>query len=272
MDVTAKLLRVFQVEKQLRGLQSRLHSAEKFLAEQNKELQGLSSRRSALEAQAKVLAAQAALAEGEVKRLDERMATVRKQMDTAQTNKEYQAFLVELNNYKTDRDKAETQALELMGKAEDLKKQSQELEGKQSERDKVRGVAASERDAHFKEIEARLVELKGQRDAAAADVPQDALTLLTRLLNQRGEEAMAPVHVQDRKRHEFTCGACQMSIPVDAVSVLLTKGKVTLCASCQCILFMDEEAIKAMQPPSKRAESAGPRAGGKRAPKSSPSA
>ncbi|MFZ2873054.1 MAG: hypothetical protein WAZ94_01080 [Phycisphaerales bacterium] len=259
MDVTAKLLRLYQVEKQLRGLQARLQAAEKFLAEQDKDLGSLSSKRSELEHQIKLLRAQAGDREGEVKRLDERMSTIRKQMDGAQTNKEYQAFLTELNNYKVDRDRLETAALEFMQKVEDLSKTVETVEGQRSERDKVRGVAQTDREARYKEIESRLVELKAQRDQAAAEVPSDVLLMLTRLLNQRGEEAMASVQVEDRKRHEYTCGACQMSIPVDAVSALLSKGKLTLCASCQCILYLDDEAMRALNPPK-----AGPKAGSKK--------
>jgi uncharacterized protein len=252
MDVTAKLLRVFQVEKQLRGLQSRLSSAEQFLAVQDKDLRQLSTQRSTLEQQVKQYTALALDREGEMKRLDEKIAAVRAQMESAQTNKQYQAFLLELNNFRTDRDKFEAEALELMQKADDLRKQLQDVEGRRSERDKVRGVAASDREVRYKEIEARLVELKGQRDAAASAVPGEALAILNRLLTQRGENAMAPVQVEDRKRHEFTCGACQMSIPIDAVSALMSNGRLTLCSSCQCILYMDVEATKAMNPPSKR--------------------
>jgi uncharacterized protein len=251
MDVTAKLLRLFQVETQLRGLQSRLTSAEKFLAEQDKDLHGLTTRRAMLEQQMKLMQAQGADREGEVKRLDERMAQIRSQMDTAQTNKEYQAFLLELNNYKTDRDKNDTAALEFMQKADELKKQLEEIDAARGERTKVRGVAASDREAKFREIETRVMELKIQRDEAAAEVPADVLGLLNRLLNQRGEDAMAPVQVEDRKRHEYTCGACQMSLPVDSVSALLSKGRLTLCSSCQCILYLDDTATNALQPPKK---------------------
>ena len=251
MDVTAKLLRVFRVEKQLRGLQGRLHAAEKFLAEQEKDLAGLDSRRATLDQQARALTAQASEREGECKRLDARMAALRTQMESAQTNKAYQAFLTELNNFKADRDKIETGAIELMQKLDEIKKQLAEIDAQRDERGKVKGVAANDRNDRFREIEARVMELKGQRDTAAQDLPPDALQMLNRLLNQRGDDAMAAVEIADRKRHEYTCGACQMSIPIDAVSALLSKGKLTLCASCQCILYLDEDSTKALTPSKK---------------------
>jgi predicted nucleic acid-binding Zn-ribbon protein len=248
MDVTAKLLRVFLVDKQLRGLKSRLAAAEKFLGSQNKELDGINSTRHTLETQLRGLQAQIADHEGEMKRLDARMATIRGQMDQAQTNKEYKAFLTEMNTFKTDRDKLETAALEFMAKADELRKQVAELESKSKERSQVRDVAATERDQRSSEIADRLKELTAERVKLAAEVPADIMVMYQRLLDQRGDDAMASVEVQDRKRHEFTCGACMMTVPVDSVSGLMSGGKLTTCKSCQCLLYMDQEAVKAMQP------------------------
>jgi predicted nucleic acid-binding Zn-ribbon protein len=263
MDVTAKLLRVFNVDKQLRGLQSRLGSAERFLGEQTKEIEGLDSKRSTLDAQLKTNAAQAADFEGEMARLDAKMATIRKQMDAAQTNKEYKAFLTEINTFKADRDGLETKALELMTKSDELKKQAAELDGKRSERQQVQKVAAGERDQRFKEIETRLNELKAERAKLAAEVPADVMSVFQRLVDQRGDEAMGPIEVADRKRHEYHCGVCMMALPVDVVSLLMSSGKLTLCKSCQCILYLDEEAKKAMEPSSKGGKSGKGKSGAK---------
>src|SRR4051812_27142646 len=160
MDVTAKLLRVFLVDKQLRGLQSRLGSAEKFLAEQTREIDGIDAKRGGLETQLKTLTAQASDNENEMAQLDAKVTKIRTQMDSAQTNKEYKAFLTEVNTFKADRDRLETSALELLAKVDDLKKQVAELVEKRGEREQVRKVAAADREKRYKEIETRLNELK----------------------------------------------------------------------------------------------------------------
>jgi hypothetical protein len=247
MDVTSKLRKVFEVEQQLRGLKSRLTGAEKFLSEQDKELKSLDEKRRQLESEGKTLKAKAADHEGEVKRLDARMATIRSQMDNAQSNKEYKAFLTELNTLKADRDRAETAALELLQRADAAKQHLEDVSGRRGEREKVRGVAAGDRDKKSDEIAVRLSELTAQRDALAKDVPGDALLVLRRLVETRGEEAMAAVEIIDVKRFEFHCSGCQMAIPVDAVTSLITTGNLTKCASCQCILFLEEESQKAVQ-------------------------
>jgi len=265
MDVTAKLLRVFIVDKQLRGLQSRLGSAERFLGEQTREIDSLDSKRSTLDTQLKTNAAQAADFEGEMARLDAKMATLRKQMDEAQTNKEYKAFLTEINTFKADRDALETKALELLTKSDEIKKQAAELTGKRSEREQVQKVAAGERDQRFKEIENRLNELKVERKRLAAEVPAEVMGVFQRLVDQRGDDAMGPVEIADRKRHEYHCGVCMMALPVDVVSGLMSSGNLTLCKSCQCILYLDEEGKKAMDPTPRKAEKAGKAGKGKTA-------
>lgn len=252
MHVTDSLLQVFKVDKQLRGLQSRLKGAEKFLAEQDKELGTIESRKAGLEGELKALAAKIADAEGECKRIDARVATLRSQMDTAQTNKQYQAFNVELATHKTERERHEAAAMELMTKSEELKKQLAELSDKRGEREKVRKVAVTDREARFIEIESKVNELKSQRTTLVGSVPADALKVYERLLADRGDEAMAAIEVVDRKRHEYHCGSCMMSLPMESVSGLLASGKLTRCPACQCALYLEEDAREKLTNPKKK--------------------
>ncbi|MBS0186790.1 MAG: hypothetical protein JSS51_01905 [Planctomycetes bacterium] len=249
MNVTSKLLSVFKVDKQFRGLRSRLSAAEKFLAEQNRQIEQINAKKSSLEAQQRQLAAAAANFEGEVKRLDARMATIREQMNSAQTNKEYKAFLTEVNTIKAERDRQETSALEQMGKVEEVKRQIDELEKSRAERERMQAVAVSDRDQRAAEIKDKLADLQNQRDTLARDIPKDTLVLFERLVQTRGDEAMAHIEEADRRRHEYHCGSCMMALPIEAVNGLLVSGKLTRCASCQCILYIDEELAKSMKEP-----------------------
>ncbi|MBS0191459.1 MAG: hypothetical protein U0573_10375 [Phycisphaerales bacterium] len=249
MNVTQKLLSVFKVDKQYRGLRSRLSAAEKFLAEQNKQIEQIDAKKASLDAQLRQLQAAGANFEGEMKRLDARMASIREQMDSAQTNKEYKAFLTEVNTIKAERDRQETSALEQMSKAEEIRRQLDELQKSRTERERVQAVATSERDQRAAEINDKLTDLKGQRESLAKDLPKDALQVFERLIQTRGDEAMAHIEEVDRKRHEYHCGACMMALPIEAVNGLLVSGKLTKCASCQCILYIEEELAKSMKEP-----------------------
>lgn len=247
MSVTAQLLRVFQVDKQIRSLQSRLKVAEGFLGQQVKELEQLEAQKKTLEGQLKQIAAVAGDQEGEAKRLEAKMEHLREQMNNAQTNKEYQAFLVELNTIKIEKDRFETAALEQMNKGEELRKQIAELEEKRSQREQVRTVAAKERGERYAEIEGRLNELKAELTECVADVPKDTMIMFQRLLDVRGDEAMGAIEIVDRKRHEYHCGTCMMAIPMEAVNGLLSGGRLTRCSSCQCVIYLTREDEERMR-------------------------
>lgn len=253
MTVTAKLVRVFQVDKQLRGLRSRLTTSETFLSAQVKQLEAMDAKKATLESQIKQLTAAAGDHEGEIKRLDARGEDIKSKMNAAQTNKEYKAFLTELNTIKEQRDKLETTALEVMGKVDALRKQVAEITEQRAEREKVRGVASEDRDKRAAEIKDRLAELTAERAKLAAEVPGNAMATLEQLVAQRGDDAMAPVEEQDRKRHEYTCGACMMNLPVESVNGLVSQGKLTRCVSCGCILYIEEAVAKSIYTPGSKA-------------------
>ncbi len=252
MSVTEKLLRVFRVDQQLSGLQSRLKGAEKFLGEQTKQLSSIDQKRDALTSQIKQLQATASDHEGEMARLDARVEVLREQMNNAKTNKEYKAFLTEVNTYKADRGGHETQALELMTKLDALKKSLAELDGQKAERDKVKQVAGTDRDKKADEIKDRLNQLQAERSKLWAEVPEDIQKVYIELVRQKDDEAMAPVEELDRRRHEYNCGSCQMAVPVETVVALLKSSGVTRCVSCGTILYIEKEVAEAVMPASKR--------------------
>lgn len=248
MSVTEKLLRVFRVDQQLQGLQSRLRAAEKFLDEQTRQLQQIETKRDALAGEVRLAQAEVANHEGEMARLDARIEQLREKMNSASTNKEYKALLTEVNTLKADRSTAETSALEVMTKADELKKQAADLETQHTERDKLRKVAAEDRHKRADEIKDRLNELKKERDSLWSDVPADAQRTYSDLMRRLGDEAMAPAEELDRKRHEFTCGSCQMTVPVETLSALIrgsaANSPLTLCVNCGCILYLETAAAE----------------------------
>ncbi|HLO40630.1 MAG TPA: DUF2968 domain-containing protein [Phycisphaerales bacterium] len=249
MTVTQKLLQVFLVDKQLRGLESRLKASEKYLAEQSGQLGQIDTRRTGLEGQVRQLTATVADRQGEVARLEEKLKVVRGRMETAQTNKEYQAFLTELNTFTADRDKNQTEVDELSKKLAELKTQLDGIQGERDDRSKLVKIAEDERNTRAGEIKERLEKLKAERAALVAEVPKDALKTFEQLIRARGDDAMAQIEIQDRKRHEYNCSACMMSIPVETISSVLGSGRLTLCVSCGCILYITDEDTKTMQEP-----------------------
>jgi predicted nucleic acid-binding Zn-ribbon protein len=248
MSVTADLLKLFQVDKQLRGLRSRLDGAERFLEQQKTLLKEIDEKKSALEGQLRQLRATAGNDEGEAARLEARITTLREQMNTAKTAKEYNAGLTELNNFKESKGKLETTALEAMTKVEQLDTQLSDLKKQRDERARMVAGADTDRKTKEAEIKDRLQELTSQRAALASGISADALKIFEGLVKIRGDDAMAPVEVLDRRNHEYSCTACMMTLPVETVSSMLS-GRLTRCVSCSCIIFTEEELLAAKPSP-----------------------
>jgi uncharacterized protein len=257
MTVTASLLSLFRVDQQLRGLRTRLDAAERFLKSQSDQHQDLVSRFTAMELQVRTAKAAIGSDESETATIDARMANLREQMNAARTNKEYSAFLTELNTLKTQKEGIEQRELEQMEKLQALEKQLAELAVQREERAKVAGQAKTDRDARETEIGGRLTELAAQRAKLAGDVPKDALKVFEDLVRLRGDEAMAQVEVLDRRAHEYTCGSCQMTLPVETLNHIV-KGTLVRCANCQCILFSADalDLHKKPAPKTKKAKEA----------------
>ncbi|RMH24305.1 MAG: hypothetical protein D6692_12975 [Planctomycetota bacterium] len=240
MSVTKQLLAVFRVDKEIRGLSSRLNAAERFLGEQTRQLADISTQVSSLQAQLRQLQASANNAEGESKRIEAHINELREKMNNAQTNKEYKALLSEVNNLKEQRSSFDDEALGHMEKIEQIKAKLSTLEESRVEREKLRKVAEAERQERADEIAAKLAELRARREELAAGVPKDAMAIYEELLAQRGEDAMAPLEIVDRKRHEFVCGSSMMSVPVE-VAAQLMQGRLTLSPNDGCILYLTEQ-------------------------------
>ncbi|MEO1007117.1 MAG: hypothetical protein AAFX79_00960 [Planctomycetota bacterium] len=252
MSETERLLRVFRVDNSIEGLQSRLRAAERFLAEQERQLGELADRHSTLDAELRKAKASAANAEGEAKALDEKITDLREKMNTANSNKEYQAYLAEISTFKTQKDEHESVAIELIARVESLTAEVDEIDKAKAERQGVRGVATTQRDERAAEIKDRLDELKKERDELIAEVPEHTLSHYVRIRSQLGDEAMAPVEVVDVKRHEFVCGTSMLAVPVETVAALLSHGRVTTDPQSGAILYLSDEAKKAMEPAGKR--------------------
>ena len=123
MDVTRKLLKVFRVDQQIRGLQSRLRGAERFLKEQVRQLADIETTRTSIQGQLRQLKASVANLELETKQIDQHIEELRDRMNQAKTNKEYKALLTEVNTFKERRGALDDNELGHLDKVEKLEAQ-----------------------------------------------------------------------------------------------------------------------------------------------------
>jgi len=249
MSETAKLYRVFLVEKQIRGLRSRLRTAERFLKHQEHLLGRASADHKSADEKHRRVRASILERENENQTIDERIEHLRAQMNEAKTNREYKAFLTEVNTFKAQKEQVEAAELELMTEAEELAGSLEELALQVAEREKMVEHARSECAERESEIKDRLTELEGKYTEARSDAPDDALRHYDELLERNpDDDPMASVEINDRKRHIYTCTSCMIELPKEVVSALLSHGGMTRCPSCDVILYLEEDAAETLTP------------------------
>jgi len=254
MTVTDKLLRLHQVDRQLRGLRNRINLAERYLAQQERLLKEVQQRRETVSSQVRQLKASVANDENEIASFDERVEKLRQQLNSASTSKQYSTFLSEINTLKEQKGVVEERMLEAMGQLEELGDALKDIEGDVQERNGIRDVAAAELQRRKTEASDRLSELEVERKEAAKDVPAHALAVFDEIAARidPDDDVMAPLEEHSRRSLDYSCGGCQTIVPVELVSRLLGRGDLTLCVSCGSILYMEKELKESMASSSKK--------------------
>lgn len=242
MSLADSLLNLHRVDGQVRGLRSRLESAERTLTIQTDRVDELQQQHDELEARRRQIQAKIANLETETGAIDERIEKLRGELNSASTNKQYTAILTELNTVKLSRSGIEDRILQEMEQSDQAAEQLRTLEGMLDERRKVRGVAEQELGRRKEEVGQRLEELEAERRVAAEGVPEGALRVFNELADAYDGEAMAPVEEVSRRHREYACGLCNIQLPFDAIAKLLgTSDELIQCTACDRILYMQDE-------------------------------
>lgn len=242
MNLMESLLNLNRVDGQLRGLRSRLDSAERYLNAQTRLAANLTEAVEELQTRKRQTQAKIGNTETEIRAIDERIEKLRDELNTAVNQKQYQAVLNELNVVKESRAELEDRELGDMEQMEQIEAELKTQEEQLAERIKVREKARADLDERTAEIGDRLNEVQTRRDEAAALVPASELAAFDGLANDYDGEAMAAVNEIDRKSREYACNECHMHLPFEMIS-LLTSGVSALvfCTACGRILYMAEE-------------------------------
>lgn len=247
MSLIDNLINLFRIEGQVRGLRSRVESAQRYLAAQTRQVTDLETQQRELESRQLQIQARIGNLEGETQSLDERLEKLRNELNGATTNKQYTAVLTELNTAKLARSELEDRELQEMELTDSNKERLEVLAGELQERRKIQAQAEQELSNRRSEVGERLAELEAERDGAAAMIPARELKVFNELADAYDGEALASIEEIDRRHREYSCGACNMILPFQSVSQLLNSGDTLVrCTACDRILYLQEETRGAL--------------------------
>jgi uncharacterized protein len=235
------LVSLYLVDQQLREAQGRLDSASRGVRSLERRINSLREQLKVAQTSLREQQAQTGQLELEIKSREEHIEKLRTQQQNCKSHKEYQIFLTEINTEKVDKGKMEDQAIKVMEVAEKLQEDVKSLSGE------IDAEQASY-DATQRQLSERLGQMQGEidrikplRDEAAKAIPASALETFERLCERFEGEAMASIGKPDRRREEYICNSCNMSLVADIYNRLHTRDEIVLCPNCRRLLFIPDD-------------------------------
>jgi len=235
------LVKLSVADKAWRAAIQRLDAASHNVRVQERRLNDLKEKLNLAQATLREQQGGAAQFDLEVKSHDDRIERFRTQQQNARNNKEYQAFLVEINTAKADKSKSEEDLIKFMEEVDKGTKEVQELQ--KSIDEESRNLTANQQALGGKlaALQAEIDALKPARDQAAATVPGKALEAFERLAERYEDEAMVPISKPDRRREEYICSACNMALVTDIYNLLHARDELVFCPNCRKILYIPND-------------------------------
>lgn len=242
MPLQEQLYQYFELDQRVRAMRARLDASTRRRDAQQRKLDQLNQAAAELDQQLKAAKAKVASFEKEASAIDSRISLQRDKMNSATSNKEYSALLVEVNTLKADKSKIDDAQLEFMDKVDSLAAEVQALAEKIAAQSTLVANATNEVAEAQAEVGDKLKELETARDTAGQPLSDDIRKTFDRLSHTYDGEAMAEISEQDRRRMEYTCGGCYTLLPVESVNSLITKpDQLTTCGTCNRILYVSNE-------------------------------
>lgn len=235
------LVKLFLADQQLRAGQARLDAASKDVRVQQRRVDDLIERHKLAQSKLMEARTKASSVELDLKSRDAHIEKLRVQQQNAKNNKEYQAFLVEINTEKLDKTKLEEELLKHMELVEKGQADVKELSASQESESTKLATMRKDIDAKLTTLKAEIDAMKAPREEAAAAVPPKAREAFEKLADHHDGEALSAINKPDKRREEYICSACNMELVTDVYNKLHARDEIVFCPSCRRILYIPED-------------------------------
>jgi len=161
----------------------------------------------------------------QIKKLDGQLSQVK-------TNKEYAALQQEIGSLKADNSLLEEGIIHILDEVDAAREEARK------EKEKFASVTKSfqERDNEMagqeKAMQARLVDLKKQREESVAQLPPELGELYNRIAVKKQGRALATVSGE-------VCAACQMKLRPQLINEIRLGEQIIVCENCSRILYFE---------------------------------
>ena len=236
----AALLQLQSVERDLVQVQRRLQIRKNAVNMQQRKIDQLRGEHNALHDKAMARRKDADRLELDLKQKEAYVSKLRTALNTAKTNKEYAAYLTEINTHKADNAKLEEEVLKIMQDVDTVKAQGEALKA-QVDAEELRLKEVQKNSAEeVQRLTGMFDELTARRAQSAGQVQPEALAVFERLSIGNEGEAMALIEVHGKRPpFDYVCGGCYMSLNAEHANVLRVRDEIRTCDNCKRILYLE---------------------------------
>lgn len=235
------LVKLFRADQALREAQERLEAAGKNVRVQERRVHDLAERLTLAHSKLREQQSRGGQLELDIKSREARIEKFRSQQAVSKNNKEYQAFLIEINTEKVDRGKAEDELIKVMETIEKTQAELKELTAQHETEQAKLATQKSQIGQTLAQLQGEVDALRPERDAAAQSLAPRARQPFERLAERYEGEAMSAIAKPDRRREEYLCTACNMDLVTDVYNRLHSRDDLVYCPSCGRILYIPED-------------------------------
>jgi predicted nucleic acid-binding Zn-ribbon protein len=168
----------------------------------------------------------------QLKTAEAKVKELKIKLNTAQSNREYQTLLEQIQAADMANSVLADEILEAMDKVDSYKKNSAKAESDvaaaREKREKIRGEVTKQEP----QLRADISRLEAELKRSEAALPPEVREPYKRVVHHLGQDALAPVENQ-------CCGGCNQQIPLNLCNQIIMNQPV-FCKSCGRMLYMTE--------------------------------
>jgi len=227
------MIALSELDSELRRLRERKAAASQQLRRAEERLAEANSALGSHQKEAKRLQREADALNLEVKSAEVEIARLEGQLRGAKSNKEYDILRRELEAAKGKKDQLENAVLERLLEADRIAAEEASARARIEEAQREVQAARESAERVEQEVSSEERALKARRGEFATKLEPEELRLYERLLEQRGDSAIARVS-------DGFCSACSCRLTPQMGNLLDLGSEIVQCMSCRRILYQED--------------------------------
>ncbi len=232
-----KLFNLQNKDIEISSLKEQLESIPISIEKLNQQIQQLQQSVEINKSDLKQIQLQLKQKEGDIRSIEEKINKHNSELNSVKTNEQYKALLNEIQSLKLEKDKIETEILELLSKQDDANNKIKIFDKELNEKKSGIEKQIVELKTQQQVIEQQILQKESERQTLSNDINPKYLEIYEHVRKNRDGIALAIVK-------DKACGVCNMRLTQQEINEVSKYEEFILCESCSRILYIQEDLEK----------------------------